>query len=103
MTMFAMLLQTVKQAPQLKATRAAEWVDSMVAFLDTPAPFSPLTEYALVLLVLWLLARKKEPEPNFDEQAQEVLDGKFQRGELTKDAYDKHRQDMSLGAKSSKR
>jgi hypothetical protein len=95
MMTIAMLLQS----PQIKATRAAEWVDSMIAYLDTPAPFSPLTEYMLVLLVLWLLARKKEPEPTFDEQAQDVLDLKLQEGELTKESYDKFRQDMAVRRK----
>lgn len=94
-----MTVMMLLQSAELRANRAAEWVDSVVALLDTPAPFSPLTEYLLVILLLWLLARRKEPEPNFDEQAQEVLEHKFQRGELTKEAYDKFRQDMSLRRK----
>jgi hypothetical protein len=96
---FAFLQQTTRDLASPEATRAAEWVDSMIAFLDSPLPFSPLTEYMLVILVLWFLARKKPPEPSFDQQAQDVLEHKFNQGELTKDAYDKHRQDMSLRSK----
>jgi hypothetical protein len=94
-----MIIATLLQASNLHSNRAAEWVDSMVSLLDTRLPFSPLTEYLLLLGVLWLFARRKPIEPNFDEQAQEVLDHKYQHGELTKEAYDKHRQDMSLRPK----
>src|SRR5688572_23516928 len=93
------LLQTAREVANPQASRAAEWVDSMVGFLDTPAPFSPLTEYLLVLLVLWFFARRKAPVPNFDQQAQEVLEHKYHQGELNKDAFDKFRQDMSLRPK----
>ena len=99
MTIVIMLLQKATQKADPLANRAAEWVDSVVAFLDTPLPFSPLTEYLLVILLLWLLARRKPPEPNFDEQAQAILEHKFHQGELTKDSYDKFRQDTSLHPK----
>jgi hypothetical protein len=95
----SLLQQTVRELSSPEATRAAEWVDSIIAFFDSPLPFSPLAEYMLVILVLWLLAKRKEPKPNFDEQAQQVLDHKYHQGELTKDAYDKLRQDMSLRPK----
>lgn len=99
MTIITSLLQTAKQVANPQANRAAEWVDSVVGFFDTPLPFSPLTEYLLVLLLLWLLARRKEPEPNFDQQAQDVLEHKYHQGELTKDSYDRFRQDTSLHQK----
>src|SRR5688572_19713716 len=73
----AALLQTARELASPEADRAAEWVDSVVGFFDTPLPFSPLTEYALVILVLWLLAKRKPAKPNFDEQAQDVLEHKF--------------------------
>jgi hypothetical protein len=95
----SLLQQTARELSSPEATRAAEWVDSVIGLFDSPLPFSPLTEYALVILVLWLLAKRKEPKPNFDEQAQKVLEHKYNQGELTKDAYDKHRQDMSLRSK----
>ena len=99
MIIATLLQQAVKQAANPEATRAAEWVDSVIAFLDTPLPFSPLTEYLIVILLLWLLARRKAPQPNFDQQAQDVLEHKLHQGELTQDAYDKFRQDMSLRPK----
>ena len=95
----SLLQQTARELSSPEAHRAAEWVDSVIAFFDTPAPFSPFTEYMLVIVVLWLLAKRKEPKPNFDEQAQQVLEHKFNQGEITKDAYDKFRQDMSLRPK----
>jgi len=98
-TIATLLLQTVKRAANPEATRAAEWVDSVIALLDTPLPGSPLTEYLIVIGLLWLLARRKPPEPNFDQQAQDVLEYKLQQGELTRDAADKFRQDMSLRPK----
>lgn len=77
-----------------------DWVDSVLTFLDSPAPYSPLSEYLLVLFVLWLLARRHErKKATFEEQAQEVLDEKLQKGELSRDAYDKFRQDLILRPK----
>lgn len=69
-------------------------------FLDTPAPYSPFSEYLLVLFLLWLLARRHQrPKPDFSAQAQEVLDEKFKRGEIDKKTYDKYRQELSMRIK----
>ena len=68
-------------------------------FIDTPAPYSPFSEYLLVLFILWLLARRANRKQSFDTQAQEVLDEKYARGEISKKAYDKYRQDVSLRPK----
>ena len=68
-------------------------------FIDTPAPYSPFSEYLLVLFILWLLARRANRKESFDTQAQEVLDEKYARGEISKKAYDKYRQDVSLRPK----
>ena len=87
---------------QTAAPPAAEgdWVDSILSFLDSPAPYSPLTEYLLVLFVLWLIARRHDRKKDtFQEQAQEVLDEKLRKGELSRDAYDKFRQDLILRPK----
>lgn len=87
---------------QAAATPPAEgdWVDSILAFLDSPAPYSPLSEYLLVLFVLWLIARRHDrKKETFEKQAQEVLDEKLQRGELSRDAYEKFRQDLALRPK----
>lgn len=84
---------------QTAATPAeGDWVDSVLTFLDTPAPYSPLSEYLLVLFVLWLIARRhnRKSKDTFESQAQEVLDDKLQLGELSRDAYDRFRQDLIL-------
>lgn len=84
---------------QTAATPAGgDWVDSVLTFLDTPAPYSPLSEYLLVLFVLWLIARRhnRKSRDTFEGQAQEVLDHKLQLGELSRDAYDRFRQDLIL-------
>lgn len=71
----------------------------IVDFVDSPAPYSPFSEYLLLLFVLWLIARRDHRKKTFDTQAQEVLDEKYSRGELTKEAYEKYRQDVALRPK----
>jgi hypothetical protein len=74
--------------------------ERIFSFIDTPAPFSPFSEYLLVLFVLWLIARRADRKPNtFDVQAQEILDEKFEKGEISRQAYEKFRQQMELEAK----
>lgn len=76
------------------------WWDWIAEFIDTPAPYSPFSEYLLVLFVLWLLARRDaRKQGDFGRQAQQVLDEKYQQGEISKQAYDKFRQDISLRPK----
>lgn len=95
MTASLMLLQTAASP----AARG-DWVDSVLAFLDSPAPYSPLSEYLVVLFVLWLFARRESRKKDtFEAQAQKVLDEKLSTGELTREAYDKFRQDMALRPK----
>jgi uncharacterized membrane protein len=76
------------------------WWDSLKVFADTPAPYSPFSEYLLLLFVMWLIARvsNRPPKP-FDTQAQEVLDQKYAEGEITPAAYNRFRQEMSLRPK----
>ena len=94
MTTTWLLVQAAVTAPP------GGWIDSVVDFLDTPAPYSPLSEYLLVMLLLWLLARwQQRKPPSFDEQAQDALDDKYRQGELSDKAYEKYRQDLSLRAK----
>lgn len=89
-----MLLQTAAPPAQ------GDWVDSILLFLDTPAPYSPLSEYLLVLFVLWLIARRHDrKKETFEAQAQDVLDDKLQEGELSREAYDRFRQDLALRPK----
>lgn len=85
------------------AAAAAEpdaWAQRILSFLDTPLPYSPFSEYLLVLFVLWLIARRADRRPNtFDTQAQDVLDEKFEKGEISRAAYEKYRQQMALEQK----
>jgi hypothetical protein len=67
-------------------------------FLDTPAPYSPFTEYLFILFVLWLLARRKDTK-DFSAEAQQVLEEKFKKGEIDKKTYDKYRQELSMRIK----
>jgi hypothetical protein len=91
--MWAMMLQIVQDAP------APELGDHIYSFLDTPAPYSPFSEYLAVMFLLWLLARRGRKKETFERQAQDVLEEKFAAGEITKKTYDKFRQDVSLRPK----
>jgi hypothetical protein len=96
MNMFAVLQRAQAAAPE----PAGDWVDSLLTFIDTPAPYSPLTEYLLVLFLLWLLARRNDrAKVTFEGQAQEVLDQKLESGELSREAYDRFRQDLAIRPK----
>ena len=85
--------------------QAAEQIDdggflqTVWDFIDSPAPYSPFSEYLLVLFILWLIARRAQRKDSFDTQAQEVLDQKYADGEISKKAYEKFRQDVSLRPK----
>jgi hypothetical protein len=86
------LLQATEELPPSLIDRVRE-------FLDTPAPYSPLTEYLLVLFLLWLLARRQRPKSDFGGQAQEVLEEKFKSGEIDEKTYEKYRQELSMRLK----
>jgi hypothetical protein len=75
------------------------WIDNVREFVDTPAPYSPFSEYLLVLFLLWLLARRQRPKPDFGGQAQSVLEEKFKKGEIDKKTYEKYRQELSMRLK----
>ena len=68
-------------------------------FFDTPAPYSPFTEYAALILLLWLLAERGRRRKTFEKQAQEVLEEKYEAGEINKKTFDKYRQDVTLRPK----
>jgi hypothetical protein len=64
---------------------------------DLVSYLSPYTEYVIILLVFWLFARRGgQKQGDFNRQAQEVLDELYQKGEISKKAYEKFRQDISL-------
>lgn len=93
----AMLQQA---APPPESSGWWQWVRD---FIDTPAPYSPFSEYLVVLFLLWLLARydraRLEKKRTFERQAQDVLEEKYESGELSQQAFDKYRQDISLRPK----
>jgi len=85
---------------QEAAVPPPDWLQTVFDFLDTPAPYSPLSEYLAVMFLLWLLARRENSRRNtFDAAAQEVLDRKLQEGEIDRRTYEKYRQEMSLRPK----
>jgi len=89
----SLLLREVAVAPP-------DWLQTAFDFLDTPAPYSPLSEYLAVMFLLWLLARRENSRRNtFDAKAQEVLDQKLKEGEIDRRTYEKYRQEMSLRPK----
>jgi hypothetical protein len=73
--------------------------DSSHISFTTPSATNPFMIYLVVMFVLWLLARRGNKKATFTKQAQEVLDEKYASGEITKKAYDKFRQDVSLRPK----
>ena len=74
-------------------------IQTVLDFLDTPAPYSPLSEYLLVLFLLWLLARRTQRKTDFGGQAQDVLEEKYKKGEIDKNTYEKYRQELSMRVK----
>ena len=87
-------MATIIQRPPVPAP-----FQKVLDFLDTPLPYSPFTEYFLVLFVLWLLARRGEHRVTFDSKAQDVLDAKLASGEIDRRTYEKFRQEMSMRPK----
>jgi hypothetical protein len=75
--------------------------DSPADFLSRAYEFvEPYQFFILLIIVLWLVARRPPPKKeDFSKQAQEVLDEKFRNGEITRQAYEKYRQDISLRPK----
>ena len=80
-------------------TQSTGFGTQVLEFLNTPAPYSPFSEYLLLLFILWLLARRGNRKRSFEKQAQEVLEEKYASGEINKRTYDKYRQDVSLRPK----
>jgi len=92
-------LATLLQAAPATAPGSGWW-HAVKEFVDTPAPYSPFSEYLLLLFILWLVARlehsREERKKSFDRKAQEVLEKKYESGELSRTTYEKFRQDVSM-------
>jgi hypothetical protein len=92
----AMLLQTAAAGPPPETG----WWQAAKDFIDTPAPYSPFSEYLLLLFILWLVARlehaRDQRRKSFEKQAQDVLQEKYEQGELSRAAFEKFRQDVSI-------
>jgi hypothetical protein len=91
MSTFLMVLQSPDVDPS--------WVPGFLHWLDSPLPYSPFSEYILVLLILWFIARRQRPKVDFGGQAQEVLEEKYKKGEIDKKTYEKYRQELSMRLK----
>jgi uncharacterized membrane protein len=93
MTIFALthlLARSVVQAAS-EPTLAADTFTRIYTLV------SPYNEFILVLFVLWLFARRGRPrQGDFNKQAQEVLEEKYRKGEISRKTYEKFRQDVSL-------
>lgn len=85
----------VLQSPEVDPTA----VPRILRWLDSPLPYSPFSEYILVLLILWFIARRQRPKVDFSGQAQEVLEEKYKKGEIDKKTYEKYRQELSMRLK----
>lgn len=97
MSMLPLLLQALGDIPV--DHQVPGFMQRFLEFIDTPAPYSPFTEYLLVLFILWFLARRTETKKDFSAEAQQVLDDKFKRGELDRPTYEKYRQELSMRIK----
>lgn len=90
----AMLLQAATSPPTIG------WWQRVKAFADSPIPYSPFSEYLLLLFILWLVARlehsREERKKSFGKKAQEVLDQKYASGEINRSTYEKYRQDVTM-------
>lgn len=92
MALIAMLQKAAP--PLLQAAADPTWRGSLQHLYDF---LSPYNEFIAILFVLWLFARRGRPEQaDFNRQAQEVLEAKYRSGELSRKAYEKYRQDISL-------
>ena len=94
--MFYFLLQAAAPPVERKIPGFLQWI---IDFMDSPAPYSPFTEYLAILLLLWLLARRRAEQKDFGAEAQRVLDEKFKKGEIDRATYEKYRQELSMRIK----
>jgi hypothetical protein len=97
--MFLFLALATQQLQQVPV-EGPGFFEHVKTFIDTPAPYSPFSEYLAVMFLLWLLARRDhENKKDFHEEAQKVLDDKYHGGEINSKTYEKYRQELSLRLK----
>jgi hypothetical protein len=94
---FAYLIQAAQSQPI--SHEVPGFMQKVLDFFDTPAPYSPFSEYLAVLFLLWLLARRTNEKKDFSAEAQNVLDEKFKRGEIDRPTYEKYRQELTMRVK----
>src|SRR5690606_14971873 len=93
MTLLARLQDTLAP-PAPGAAAPADFLSRLYQFIE------PYQFLILAIIVIWLVARRPPPKKeDFNRQAQEVLDEKLRTGEISRQAYDKYRQDISLRPK----
>ena len=97
--MISLLIQAATTLPAETPTKVPGWLDHLLTFFDTPAPYSPFSEYLLLLFILWLMARRHHEKKDFGEEAQHVLDEKFKKGEIDRNTYEKYRQELTMRLK----
>lgn len=87
--------------------RLAAWIQAPEAVPPDPdwlivarelwVAIEPYKYFLLVLIVFWLVARRSPPpKEDFNRKAQAVLDEKYRKGEISRKAYEKYRQDISF-------
>lgn len=90
----AWVQDTVAAASRDGAASPVDFLTRLYHFVE------PYQFFLLAIIVLWLIARRPPPKKeDFNRQAQEVLDEKYRNGEITRQAYEKYRQDISLRPK----
>ena len=97
--MFHFLVIAAQQVQQVPV-EGPGFFEHVKNFIDTPAPYSPFSEYLAVMFLLWLLARREhENKKDFGAEAQNVLDEKYHKGEINNQTYEKYRQELSMRLK----
>jgi hypothetical protein len=95
MTILALTQLLTRSAMQAAAEPA--WRAPLMRIYEFLTPYN---EFVVILFVLWLFARRGRPKQgDFTRQAQDVLEEKYRTGELSRRAYDKYRQDISMRPK----
>lgn len=78
-------------------TEPSEGWDKIVHWVESTGYFK---YYLLVMFLLWLIARLgQKPRQDFSAEAQNVLNEKYEKGEIDKKTFEKYRQELSMRLK----